>query len=148
MLVGLLALKKCYESTSDNLVSQTITFFVNSVRRDMDSVTPNEYSKEQDTFNTGGGANDSGYQHKKKKKRTTIPVLTDIEDSSKDQQDFFRSHWTDHEINVLFHLIKELNNNNDSTTEKSISMINSIEGLLEYKDSETRTHLRNAVSYS
>jgi hypothetical protein len=142
MLDGLLELKRCYETTSDKLVSKTIMFFVNSVRLEINSCQQRSDGSEQYSEQSQDGA-----PCNQKKKRKRIPILSTIPESSKDQQEFFRAHWSEQEINVLFHLVKELNNS-DSVPNKANSIVKSIEELLEYKDSETRTHITNTITYS
>lgn len=178
MLDGLLTLKTCYDNTSDKLVSQTITFFVDTIRRDIPihhdggggtttSITttriPHQPSLDMSVttidgrdetiptarvIGNGNGNGDlgSGKSGKKKKRQESIPILSVIPETEKDLQTFFRSHWTEQEINLLYHLSREMNQTNDKG--KSYCVGTSIENLLEYKDTETRKYIRDMITYS
>ena len=179
MLDGLLTLKTCYDNTSDKLVSQTIVFFVDTIRRelplkngsstntlsttgnpsttttslvdtpvDVDSKYESTHNGDWDgtNGNGNGGGGGNGKSGKKKKRQEPVSILSVIPETEKDLQTFFRSHWTEQEINVLYHLIREMNQTKDK--DKSYCVGISIENLIEYKDTETRKYIRDMITYT
>jgi hypothetical protein len=116
MITGLHQLSACYRDSDDNLVCQTIAFVIGKIENEMENC---EFDADD--------------------------ILADIDDDDKDQQKYFREHWNEREINIIYNLLKELEL--DTRTQKQESILRSVDDLISYKDTETHSYVKKLVKY-
>lgn len=128
---GLEKLSQCYsQEKSKNLVSQTIDFFTEKIRRELGEIIESKNDDIDCNFS------DSGYE----------TILSDRLIENDVKYDFFKSHWNDREIRIIYDQMKELEI--DDNIDKRNSIIKSIENFLTFKDDKAHKHISNLTKYT
>lgn len=131
VICGLEKIMKCYEENEDKIVViKNIQFNIDKIKR----TTGELYELDEKDDDDSVTSSDS--------------VLSTISlDDGKDTiyYDFFKNHWNDRELMIVYNMLKELET--DCNEKKQSSIIRSIENMLRYKDSETHKFVNKLVKY-
>jgi hypothetical protein len=128
VIAGLDKLSKCYKEDEDtNLVSQTINFFIDEIKRELGEL----YIPNDDDSNKSDIDTDS--------------IMSDRLIENNIYYEYFKKHWNEREIMIVYNQLKELEI--DEKKEKRESIIESIENLLKYKDRETYKYMTSLTKY-
>jgi len=134
---GLGKLSKCYgeEDENTNLVSQTIGFFIDKIRKDLGELyVPDTNTETYDSTKEDKDSDDDNHS-----------ILSDKFMENNIYFEFFKNHWNEREISIIYSQLKELEIDDNDTKRQSI--IESIEKFLSYKDDETYKYMISLTKY-
>jgi len=134
---GLEKLNVCYkDNEKKKMVSRGISSFIEKIKREMGEL----YEPQTDNTTTDTDSilsTDSA---------DSIMTTVSLDDDKKGIYfDYFRNHWSELEILIVYNTLKELER--DQNIKKQLSLIKSIEDILYYKDTETHKFIKKLVKY-
>lgn len=125
LIKGLEKLKQCYtDGEKGNIITKHIKYFNDQIKQELGEI-----------HDTSEDSNISD----------TDSILSDRLVENDVNYEFFKSHWNERELTIIYSQLKELEADEDP--KKRTSIINSIEHLLSYKDKETHEHIDGLTKY-
>lgn len=125
LINGFEKLGKCYsKGDSGNMIIKHIDYFIEKTKRELGEI--HETSEDSNISDTDS-------------------ILSDRLVENDVNYEFFKSHWNDRELTIIYNQLKELELDEDP--EKRSSIINSIENFLSHKDKQTHKHIDSLTKY-